>query len=348
MMKMKLIAKKMKAIQIITPENIQIVDRPLPVAGKGEVLLKINFVGFCGSDLSTFLGKNTMVEYPRVPGHEISAVIKSIGEEVPSNFKTGQAVTVVPYTNCGQCSSCRKGRFNACRYNQTLGVQRDGAMQEFITVPWQKLISDDQLSAKELAMVEPLTVGFHAVDRGRVTDIDTVMIFGCGMIGSGAIIRAALRGATVIAVDVDDQKLDLARKIGATFVINSKTTDLHEALLKITNGHGPDVIIEAAGNPITYQSALEEAAFAARVVCIGYAKNDVSFATKLWVQKEIDILGSRNATPSDFEAVINYLKQGIFPLDEMITRIIEPEDAAKAVALWTANPGQVMKILVQF
>ena len=348
MMKMKLIAKKMKAIQIITPEKIQIVDRPAPIAGKGEVLLKVNYVGFCGSDLSTFLGKNTMVKYPRVPGHEISADIKSFGAEVPSNFKSGQAVTVVPYTNCGQCSSCRKGRFNACRYNQTLGVQRDGAMQEFITVPWQKLISDDQLSAKELAMVEPLTVGFHAVDRGRVTDIDTVMIFGCGMIGSGAIIRAALRGATVIAVDIDDQKLDLARKIGATFAINSKTTDLHEALLKITNGHGPDVIIEAVGNPFTYQSALEEAAFAARVVCIGYAKNDVSFATKLWVQKEIDILGSRNATPSDFEAVINYLKLGTFPIDEMITRIIEPEDAADAVTEWAANPGQVMKILVRF
>lgn len=338
----------MKAIQIITPENIQIVDRPAPIARKGEVLLKINYVGFCGSDLSTFLGKNPMVEYPRVPGHEISATIKSIGEEVLSNFKVGQAVTVVPYTNCGQCSSCRKGRFNACRYNQTLGVQRDGAMQEFITVPWQKLIIDDKLSAKELAMVEPLTVGFHAIDRGRVTDIDTVMIFGCGMIGSGAIICAALRGATVIAVDIDDQKLELAHKIGATHVINSKTTNLHEVLLEITNGHGPDVIIEAAGNPFTYQSALEEAAFAARVVCIGYAKNDVSFATKLWVQKEIDILGSRNATPSDFEAVINYLKKGTFPLDEMITSIIEPEDSAAAVASWAANPGQVMKILVHF
>ena len=338
----------MKAIQIITPGKIQIVDRPTPIAGKGEVLIKVNYVGFCGSDLSTFLGKNPMVDYPRVPGHEISAVIKSVGEEVPSKFKAGQAVTVVPYTNCGQCSSCRKGRFNACRFNQTLGVQRDGAMQEFITIPWQKLVSDDQLSAKELAMVEPLTVGFHAVDRGRVTDIDTVLVFGCGMIGSGAIIRAALCGATVIAVDIDDQKLDLAPKIGATFVINSKTTDLHEALLKITNGHGPDVIIEAVGNPFTHQSALEEATFAARVVCIGYAKNDVSFATKLWVQKEIDILGSRNATPFDFEAVINYLKKGTFPLDEMITRIIEPEDSSDAVTEWAANPGQVMKMLVRF
>ncbi len=338
----------MKAIQIITPEKVLLVDRPAPVAGKGEVLLKINYVGFCGSDLSTYLGKNPMVQYPRVPGHEISAMIEAIGEEVPDNFRIGQAVTVVPYTNCGQCSSCRKGRFNACRYNQTLGVQRDGAMQEYIAVPWQKLIVDEALSAKELAMVEPLTVGFHAIDRGRVTDIDTVMVFGCGMIGSGAIIRAALRGATVIAVDIDDQKLELARTIGASYCINSMTTNLHEKLLEITDGHGPDVVIEAAGNPFTYQSAIEEAAFAARVVCIGYAKNEVSMATKLWVQKEIDIMGARNATSSDFEAVIHYLKKRTFPLERMITRVIQPEEAAEAVVAWAANPGQVMKILVKF
>ena len=197
-------------------------------------------------------------------------------------------------------------------------------------------------------MVEPLTVGFHAVDRGRVTDIDTVLVFGCGMIGSGAIIRAALRGAKVIAVDIDEKKLELAGKIGAHHCINSKTTDLHEALQKITNGHGPDVIIEAAGNPITYLSAIEEAAFAARVVCIGYAKNDVNFATRLWVLKEIDILGARNATPTDFEAVINYLKKKSFPINEMISKIIQPEEAAQTFVEWAENPAQFMKILVQF
>lgn len=338
----------MKALQIASPENLQLVERPMPSLAKGEVLLKVNYVGFCGSDLSTFMGKNPMVNYPRVPGHEISATIVNIGEEVPVNILPGQAVTVVPYTNCGQCSSCRKGRVNACRYNQTLGVQRDGAMQEFIAVLWQKLIIDDKLSARELAMVEPLTVGFHAIDRGRVTDIDTVLVFGCGMIGTGAIIRAALRGAKVIAVDIDDQKLELARKIGATHCINSKIINLHKTLQEITNGHGPDVVIEAAGNPATYQAAFEEVAFAGRVVCIGYAKNDISFSTKLWVQKEIELMGSRNATPSDFEAVIHYLKQGNFPLEEMITRIVQPEEAADAVNAWAATPGQVMKIMVQF
>jgi 2-desacetyl-2-hydroxyethyl bacteriochlorophyllide A dehydrogenase len=337
----------MKSIQIISPGKIEIVERQIPIVNKDDILLRIKYVGFCGSDLSTYLGKNPMVNYPRVPGHEISASIVEIGTEVTANFKVGQAVTVVPYTNCGECSSCREGRQNACRYNQTLGVQRDGAMQEYIAVPWQKIIVDDRLSAKELAMVEPLTVGFHAVERGRVTNKDFVVVLGCGMIGGGAIVGAALRGAKVIAVDIDDKKLELTKKLGAEYVINSKINNLHESLLQITNNDGPDVVIEAAGNPTTYLSALEEAAFAARVVCIGYAKNEISFATKLWVQKELDIMGSRNATPEDFEAVINYLTKGTFPIDEMITKIVTPENAAEAVAVWAENPGQVMKILVQ-
>lgn len=338
----------MKAIQITSPKNVGLVDIPSPVAGKGEVLLKIKYVGFCGSDMSTYLGKNALAAYPRVPGHEISAVIVSAGEDVPAGFEAGRAVTVVPYTSCGVCSSCKRGRYNACRYNQTMGVQREGAMQEFIVVPWQKIIIEDHLSAKELAMVEPLTVGFHAVDRGRVLAAETVMVFGCGMIGSGAIIGAATRGATVIAVDIDDQKLQLAKKIGATYCINSRSANLHEILEKITEGHGPDVIIEAAGNPFTYLASIEEASFTARIVCIGYTANEVSFPTRLWVQKELDILGSRNATPADFDAVISYLKRDKFPLDEMITRIIKPDEAAEAFAEWAANPGQVMKILVGF
>ena len=338
----------MKAIQITSPKNVRMVEVPSPIAGKGEVLLKIIYVGFCGSDMSTFLGKNALAAYPRVPGHEISAVVVSVGEEVPDVFVAGLAVTVVPYTSCGTCSSCRRGRYNACRYNQTLGVQREGAMQEFIVVPWQKIIAEDSLSAKELAMVEPLTVGFHAVDRGRVSKEDFVMVFGCGMIGSGAIIGAATRGATVIAVDIDDQKLQLAQKIGAKYCINSKTESLHEILEKITDGHGPDVVIEAAGNPFTYPAAIEEAAFTARIVCIGYSANEISFPTRLWVQKELDILGSRNATPADFEAVIGYLKSGKFPLDEMITRIIQPDEVEEAFTEWAANPGEVMKILISF
>ncbi len=338
----------MKAIEITKAGEMNLVERDMPQMSAGDILLKIKYVGFCGSDLSTYLGKNPMVAYPRIPGHEISAVIEKIGEEVPDAFAVGQSVTVVPYTNCGQCTSCKQKRFNACRYNQTMGVQRDGAMAEYIAVPWQKVLKDEALSDVQLALVEPMTVGFHAVDNGKVTDLDTVMIFGCGMIGSGAIVRAKLRGATVIAVDIDDSKLAIAKQLGAEYVINSKDQNLHEELLKITNGDGPTVVIEAAGNPVTYKSAIDEVAFAGRVVCIGYAGNEVSFPTKLWVQKEMEIMGSRNANPSDFEAVIKYLKQSDLDENILISKTVEPEDAPKAMKEWSDAPGKILKILVKF
>lgn len=322
------------------------VERPYPVAG--EVLIRLAYVGFCGSDLSTYLGKNPLVSYPRVPGHEISGVIHALGEGVPDHLNRGDAVTVLPYTSCGECPSCRRGRSNACRENQTLGVQRDGAMQEYITVPWQKVLAAPGLNEMELAMVEPLTVGFHAIRRGRVEASDVVMVLGCGMIGAGAIAGAARRGATVIAVDIDAHKLKLASLLGAMYCINSKDKDLHQKLEKLTGGNGPDVVIEAAGNPKTYRTAVEEVAFTGRVVCIGYAAAEVAFATKLFVQKEMDILGSRNAEPEDFREVVSYLEEGNFPLDLMITGLLRPEDAGTAVKQWAANPGKTMKILLDF
>lgn len=337
----------MKAINIFEPGKVEVVEIDAPIVGQGEILIKLKYVGFCGSDLSTYLGKNPMVQYPRVPGHEISAVIEEIGQGIPDGFKVGEAVTVVPYTNCGQCPSCRRGREYACQFNQTLGVQRDGAMQELLSVPWQKVLRAPKLNELELAMVEPLTVGFHAIDRGRVTDSDVVMVMGCGMIGSGAIVRANLRGATVIAVDIDDHKLALAKELGAHHTINSMQKNLHDELTKITNGDGPDVVVEAAGNPITYRAAVDEVAFTGRVVCIGYAAKEVEFATKLFVQKEMDIMGSRNATPGDFRAVISYLERGTFPLDKMITRKVRPQETAEAVKEWADDPGKVMKILLE-
>lgn len=339
---------EMKAVVIDKPGEVSVKELDTPRPATGEVMLRMRYVGFCGSDLSTYLGKNPMVSYPRIPGHEISGVIAELGEEVPDGYAVGDAVTVVPYTNCGTCPSCRRGRSHACRVNQTLGVQREGAMQEYMTVPWQKILQAPELNELELAMVEPLTVGFHAIQRGRVEESDVVMVLGCGMIGAGAIAAASQRGATVIAVDIDNHKLELATSLGAQHTINSKVTDLHQVLEDLTGGDGPDVVVEAAGNPITYRLAVDEVAFTGRVVCIGYAGSEVSFATKLFVQKEIDIMGSRNATPEDFRAVISYLEQGTFPLDKMITHKVKPEEASRALKQWAGDPGNVMKILIDF
>lgn len=338
----------MKAIQIPAPADLRVVDIAKPEVKSGEILLKINYVGFCGSDLNTFLGRNPMVKLPVIPGHEVGATIEAVGPDVPSGFMANMPVTVNPYTNCGTCAACRNGRVNACEHNETFGVQRNGAMCEYLSVPWQKVIPADGISVRDCALIEPMSVGFHAVSRGQITDIDTVLVIGCGMIGIGAIIRAALRGATVIAVDLDDEKLALAMRIGANYTINSKTENLHGRLQIITDGLGPDVVIEAVGSPATYIIAVNEVAFTGRVVCIGYAKSEVTFQTKYFVQKELDIRGSRNALPEDFRAVVRYLQQSDCPLEEFISNIVRPEEALVAVQQWSAAPGKVFRILVKF
>ena len=339
----------MKAIQISHNQEYNVIELERPAAPQaGEVLLKIQYVGFCGSDINTFMGRNSMALNPVIPGHEIGAVIEAVGAGVPENLKPGMVVTCNPYTNCGNCASCRNGRVNACQHNETLGVQRNGAMREYIALPWQKIIPAGELSTKTCALIEPMSVGFHAVNRGQVTDIDVVMVIGCGMVGLGAIVRAALRGATVIAADIDDEKLSLAKQLGATYAVNTKTEDVHQRLAELTSGFGPDVVIEAVGSVPTYQLAVNEVAFTGRVVCIGYAKSEVLLQTKFFVQKELDIRGSRNAMPEDFRAVIHYLERGTCPTEELITKVIKPKEGSETMRWWSENPGKVFRILVDF
>ncbi len=338
----------MKAVSIERPFEMRVVDVDEPVMGRDEVLLKILYVGFCGSDLNTFLGRNPMVRMPVIPGHEVSARIEAVGADVPDGLKSGMTVTLNPYSNCGRCAACRRGRVNACEHNQTLGVQRPGVMSTYAVAHWSKVIPAEGIPARDCALIEPMSVGFHAVNRASVQDTDYVMVIGCGMVGMGAIVRSVLRGATVIAVDLDDEKLALAKRIGAAHVINSQTEDVHSRVMEITRGFGADVVIEAVGSPATYVMAIDEVGFTGRVVCIGYAKSEVTFQTKYFVQKELDIKGSRNATPSDFQAVIRYLQRGVCPTDQLISNVVAPEKAYEAMRQWSEQPGKVFRILVAF
>ncbi|MHA8061625.1 zinc-binding alcohol dehydrogenase family protein [Aquirufa beregesia] len=337
----------MKALFLTEVGKTEIRDIEKPIPATGEVLLRIGMVGFCGGDLNGFKGLFELQEYPNVLGHEVGATIEEIGEGVPSDWQIGQRVTIYPYLNCGKCVSCRKGRRNACQDNKTMGVRRPGAMTRYMTMPWQDVYLSNSLSLKELALVEPLTVGFHAAARGRVSDSDTVAVIGCGIVGMGAIASAVHRGAQVIAVDLDDSKLSIARKIGVQHTINTSQEDLHEALQRITQGDGPDVIIEAVGSHITYRAAVEEVAYTGRVVCIGYAKKPVEFNTGVFVRKEIEILGSRNCT-DEFPEVIAYLESGDFPVEEVISRVVPIEEAGQALADWAQNAQGIVKIMVNF
>lgn len=337
----------MRALYINKPLEAEVGELDAPALADGLVLLRVRFVGMCGSDLSSYRGKNPLVTYPRIPGHEIAATIESTGAGVPAKFQPGMAVTLSPYTSCGQCASCRRGRPNACRINETLGVQRDGALTEFIAVPFEKLIVADGMQLRDLSLVEPLTVGYHAVRRGRVAASDQVMVLGCGAVGLGAIAAAAFMGATVIAVDVDDRKLEIAKRAGAHSGINSKSENIVSRLHSLTEGMGPDVVIEAIGTPETFRLAVELVAFTGRVVYIGYAKDEVRYDSRLFVQKELDILGSRNALPEDFEGVIRMLSQTKFPLEEMVSKVVSLDQAPQALQDWYASPASISKIIVE-
>jgi 2-desacetyl-2-hydroxyethyl bacteriochlorophyllide A dehydrogenase len=336
----------MKAWVIVAEGQTALIEKEKPTPTADEVLVKIHTVGYCGSDLNTFRGLNPLAKYPRVPGHELAGLIEARGNNVPAEWALGLEVTMSPYTSCGKCSSCRQKRFNCCRYNETLGVQRDGGLTEFVVTPWQKLYRSPKLSLRELALVEPLTIGFHAVDRSRATAKDTVLVFGCGAIGLGAIAGAVARGARVIAADIDDTKLQLAKKCGAQKTINSQKNPLHDELQKLTNGDGPETIIEAVGLPQTFRTAVEEVGFAGRVVYIGYAKKAVEYETKFFVQKELDIMGSRNATPADFKNVIELLETKKFPVNEVITKTVPFAEAGAAMKAWNDNPAAFTKIQI--
>lgn len=334
----------MKAFVLQKPGEARIETVPEAKAAEGEALLRVRRVGLCGTDLSSWRGKNPLVSYPRIPGHEIAATIVELPHGTPG-LSVGMDVTLSPYKSCGACAACANGRPNACLNNQTLGVQREGGMTELLACPVEKLYPA-KLNLTELCLVEPLTVGFHAVARGRVAEQDTVAIFGCGGVGLGAVAGAAHRGARVIGIDIADEKLNIARNAGAQHVIHSGRQNAAEALRDLTGGHGPQVVIEAIGSPETFRSAVEVVASTGRVVYIGYAKEPVCYETRFFVQKEVDILGSRNAQPENFREVIAMLEAKQFPVEATVGTVAPLAEAPELLRAWSDNPGQFSKIQI--
>ncbi|MGK8640508.1 zinc-binding alcohol dehydrogenase family protein [Brucella anthropi] len=311
----------------------------------GQVRVRVRHVGLCGSDLNTFKGLNPLVQLPRIPGHEIGGEIMETGEGVSAAYVKGKRVIVLPYTNCGECSSCRKGRLNACRYNKTLGVQQNGGLADQIVLPAEKLILNETLAPRHLALVEPLSVGFHAVERGRVQAGDTVAVLGCGMIGMGVLIGALARGAKVIAIDPSAEKRELALQFGATHALPGGE-DVVAKVQELTNDDGVDVAFEAVGLPITFTQAVDLAGFAGRVVYVGYSKAPVTYQTQFFNLKELDIMGSRNATLTDFEAVIAHLEKLGADADKLISKIFPFDEAEVALPYWDGDRN-VLKIIIE-
>lgn len=337
----------MKAFVITEPWRFGFREVPEPIPGKEDVLVEVRRVGLCGTDLATYRGRGTMVSYPRIPGHEVGGVVVATGAEVPDTIREGMNVAVMPCTNCGACTSCRLGRENACRDNRTLGVQCEGALTERIATHYSKVFPSAKLGVRELAFAEPMAVAWHATERGRVAESDTAVVLGCGGIGSGAVAACVAKGARVISVEIDPRKVELARRIGAETALNANQEDVAARVTDLTGGRGADVVIEAAGKPETFRQAVELACYCGRIVYIGYCKESVTFETTLFVGKELDILGARNAQRRDFPPVVGLLEEGRYPVDDMLTRTFAFDDAGEALRFWHENQADVRKLQVE-
>jgi len=337
----------MRAIQITKPYEVKVIEKEIPVPREGEALLKVLYCGICGADVASYTGNQPFTTYPRIPGHEFSAQIVSVPEN-DRGFKKGDIITCNPYFNCGECYACRRGLVNACHDNQTMGVQRDGSFQEYITMPPERLIDGKGLSAKELALIEPFSISAHALSRAAVKKGDKLLIMGAGPIGLFALLKAKAMGARVAIADLLDSRLALAKAYGADLVINNQTDNLTALSREFTDGCGYDVCVEACGAPVTFLSCIEQAAHGANIILIGNGKKETTFVHSIILKKELNIYGSRNAYTEDFEQLIDLVAAGGADVLKMISGIYEVENAAEAFNALAHNDGTLAKLLIRF
>ena len=339
----------MKAICIVEPGRVEIRDIEKPVRKPGEALLKLLYGGICGSDLGSYRGGNAYVSYPRVPGHEFSAEIVEIDDN-DLGLKPGMIVTCNPYFNCGHCYSCERGLVNACTDNQTMGVQREGAFSEYITMPVERIYDGKGIDPKTLAAIEPFCISYHGVSRANVKEGDKVLVVGAGTIGVLAAIAAKAKGASVYISDVSAGKLEMAKDFGVDgpTLLNDSPENFEKRVNEITDGNGFDVTIEAVGLPSTFQNCIDACCFGGRMVLIGVGKKNLDFNFTLIQKKELNVYGSRNALKKDFLELIDIVNAGKAPLEKIITNVYPFDEAAKAFEDFANNPGDMLKVVFDF
>lgn len=336
----------MRSIHVTTPGEVDVVEVEDPRPRPGEALLRVRYAGICGSDVQTFRGTQPFASYPRVPGHEFSAEILEINGS-SEDLAVGDVVTGVPYFQDGTCYSCRRGLINACERNETMGVHRDGAFQELITMPLERLHRARGVDTRDLAIVEPFSIGYHAVLRADVAEGERVLVLGAGAIGLLTMIAARTRGAEVWIADVVASRLEVATTLGAAGTVDLAQETVDSVVQAATGGDGFDVVFEATGLPISFLNAIEAAAFGARLVLIGNGTREVTLNQSELIKKELDVLGSRNSK-GVFETLIDLLERGVVDVSPLRTKIVPLTEAKQALEDAAAGATDDIKVLIEF
>ncbi|MDR6103711.1 2-desacetyl-2-hydroxyethyl bacteriochlorophyllide A dehydrogenase [Agrobacterium larrymoorei] len=319
-------------------------ELPKPPRAENEVLVRIRRIGVCGTDLHIFTGNQPYLSYPRIMGHELSGTV----EEAPegSSLSTGDIVTIIPYMSCGHCSACLKGKSNCCRNIGVLGVHRDGGMVEYLSVPQQFVLKAEGLSLDQAAMTEFLAIGAHAVRRGAVEKDQHVLIVGAGPIGMAVAVFAVMNGATVTMIDSREDRLSFCRDhLGVANIVQLGEGD-KDRLSEITEGNFFDVVFDATGNPKAMERGFSFVGHGGAYVLVSIVASDISFNDPEFHKRETTLLGSRNATPEDFERVLEALRAGRVPEALITHRMTLAEVPANFASLTDPRAG-VIKGMVE-
>lgn len=335
----------MKTLTCTTPGIFDYTDTEIPQIPEGYSLLKIKRIGICGTDLHAYEGTQPFFNYPRILGHELAAEIVETPSD--SGFEIGEAVTISPYFYCGKCIACRSGKTNCCAAINVCGVHIDGGMREYLAVPTYSLIHGEGLSFDELALVEPLAIGAHGVRRAGVQPGENVLVIGAGPIGLGTMEFARIAGGQVIALDINEQRLQFCKeKLGVSHTINALSPDVLEQLKTITNGDMPTVVIDCTGNLKAINNAFQYMAHGARFVLIGLQKNEIVFSHPEFHKREATLMSSRNATSQDFDHVVSSMKKGLVNPTNYITHRVNFEEVKENFAIWLDPKNGVIKAMV--
>lgn len=336
----------MEALICTEPGSFEYKDIPAPVLQPGHAIIKIRRVGICGTDLHAYTGTQPYFTYPRILGHELAAdLIEADGAD---GFVPGEALTVMPYFNCGKCVACRNGKPNCCTDIKVCGVHVDGAMRTYLSVPSYSLIKSEGLGYDELALIEPLAIGAHGIRRANVQADEFVLVIGAGPIGLGTIMFAKIAGAKVIALDINEQRLQFCKdKLNAQYIINASKDDVLTRLREITNGDMPTVVIDATGSQKAINNALQYLAHGGTFVLIGLQKEAISFSHPEFHKRETTLMSSRNATRQDFIHVISSIKNGLINPSILITHRVKFKEVKDAFGSWSDPKTNVIKAMVE-
>lgn len=335
----------MKAAVTVEPRRMEIQEVAEPEPRPGEALVRIEAVGLCGSDLHFYLGDNPYCTFPQTQGHELAGTVMRFGDGYDGVLRVGDRVAVEPLRPCGACYPCRHGHPNCCTRLNVLGIHVPGGLTELYAVKATNLYAAGELDRELTALVEPVSIGLHAVVRGRVTAEDQVVVFGAGPIGQAVLLAAADRGARVLVVDRIASRLELARALGAELAIDTSRESAAEAIAAWTNGDGASVVVDATGVPALIRSAIEVVASSGRIVVVGISTEEVSIPVIAFTRKELNIMGSRN-NAGVFGEAVELVRRNQEKARRLITHRFPLDQAPEAIEFALAHPAEAEKVMI--